>query len=336
MADEGLQGEVVCSVDITAPGKAQQAKSRAAMPTAEDDGTAVTPEPVLSLGAAGGDDSRLRPLMLVAAADMYSLEPKPASVAGGILTVLALMAAVAYTASQLVAYTRMPPVVTSYVEWADTQGPFPARIRCTAPSGCWISNRHNDIWSSHGDEVEQAQQGCLVLQPGQEYTMNFTFTKQPLNGFVAIWDPATWENDTTPGSGLQMLAETNAPDTPGGIFLLPTPVLGGTYLANFVETHNQSAPAAKLRHEWFITSASRDRVVLPAATPCAGQLTQQQLANYTQAMVRMQSAWYRVTVEPPDLLLTLVGNCGGALQLFLQAGFLCLLVYQFMRDKAFR
>jgi hypothetical protein len=30
-----------------------------------------------------------------------------------------------------------------------------------------------------------------------------------------------------------------------------------------------------------------------------------------QAMVRMQSAWYRVTVEPPDLLLTLVGNCGG-------------------------
>lgn len=66
--------------------------------------------------------------------------------------------------------------------------------------------------------------GCLVLQPGQEYTMNFTFTQQPLNGFVAIWDPATWENDTTPGSGLQMLAETNAPDTPGGIFLLPTPV----------------------------------------------------------------------------------------------------------------
>lgn len=59
-------------------------------------------------------------------------------------------------------------------------------------------------------------------------------------------------------------------------------VLGGTYLANFVETHNQSAPAAKLRHEWFITYASRDRVVLPAATPCAGQLTQQQLANYTQ------------------------------------------------------
>lgn len=42
----------------------------------------------------------------------------------------------------------MPPVVTSYVEWADTQGPFPARIRCTAPSGCWISNR-SVVWLQH-------------------------------------------------------------------------------------------------------------------------------------------------------------------------------------------
>jgi hypothetical protein len=59
-------------------------------------------------------------------------------------------------------------------------------------------------------------------------------------------------------------------------------VLGGTYLANYVETHNHSAPVAKLRHEWFITYASSDKVVVPAATACASQLTPQQLANYTQ------------------------------------------------------
>jgi hypothetical protein len=66
--------------------------------------------------------------------------------------------------------------------------------------------------------------GCLVLQPGQEYTMNFTFTQQPLNGFVAIWDPSAWEQGTTPGSGVQMLAETNYPAAPSGIFVLPAPV----------------------------------------------------------------------------------------------------------------
>lgn len=30
-----------------------------------------------------------------------------------------------------------------------------------------------------------------------------------------------------------------------------------------------------------------------------------------QASIRMPSQWYRVDVVPPDLLLTLVGNCGG-------------------------
>jgi hypothetical protein len=59
-------------------------------------------------------------------------------------------------------------------------------------------------------------------------------------------------------------------------------VLGGTYLANYVETHNSSVHVAKLRREWFITYASSDNRVLPAATACAGQLTEQQLANYTQ------------------------------------------------------
>jgi hypothetical protein len=38
---------------------------------------------------------------LVAAADMYAMEPKPASVAGGLLTVLAVLAAVAYTVYQV-------------------------------------------------------------------------------------------------------------------------------------------------------------------------------------------------------------------------------------------
>lgn len=100
MAEESLQGVVVCSLDVRTPGKAQQAKPEGAeLPRAEPSGMlGRTP----SNGTTAEVDSpKLKPLMLVAAADMYSLEPKPASVAGGILTVLALMAAVAYAVSQV-------------------------------------------------------------------------------------------------------------------------------------------------------------------------------------------------------------------------------------------
>lgn len=69
-----------------------------------------------------------------------------------------------------------------------------------------------------------------MLQLGQEYTMNFTFTQQPMNGFVALWDPAAWEDGTTPGSGVQLLAETNFPAAPSGVFVLPTPVSGDVLL----------------------------------------------------------------------------------------------------------
>jgi hypothetical protein len=47
----------------------------------------------------------------------------------------------------------------------------------------------------------------------------------------------------------------------------------------------------------------------------------------------MQSAWYRVTVSRPDLLLALVGNCGGALQLALQAGAILLLAYELLKHR---
>jgi hypothetical protein len=59
-------------------------------------------------------------------------------------------------------------------------------------------------------------------------------------------------------------------------------VLGGTYLASYIETHNNSAHVAKLRREWFITYVSSDKSVVPAATACAAQLSAAQLANYTQ------------------------------------------------------
>eukprot|EP00879_Flechtneria_rotunda_P020350 GHRR01021401.1.p1 GENE.GHRR01021401.1~~GHRR01021401.1.p1 ORF type:complete len:336 (+),score=66.30 GHRR01021401.1:258-1265(+) len=251
---------------------------------------------------------------LVAAADAYATgEPKSPTPIGGIITILALAAALAYTAYQLYIWMHTPPVVTSYVEWSDTQGPFPAKIRCTAPNGCYVSNRHNDNSSSHGDQVEAAQQGCLKMAQGDEHIINITFTQNPLNGLVMVWDPSTWEQGTTPGSGVQIMAETNQPAALDGIYILGTPVVGGVYLANYVQTHNYSArqPAAQLRREWFITYVAGDTAVNPAASACASQLTPAQQASFIQATIRITSAWYRVTVTTPDVLMMLIGSCGG-------------------------
>jgi hypothetical protein len=122
MSEEGLQGVVVCSLDFKAPDKAQQAKSGSAgLATAEQDAGNTLEYTQPEGTAAGSDSSKLRPLMLVAAADMYSLEPKPASVAGGILTVLALMAAVAYAVSQV---SSLGSTSSSGVRCANTANTF--------------------------------------------------------------------------------------------------------------------------------------------------------------------------------------------------------------------
>lgn len=44
------------------------------------------------------------------------------------------------------------------------------------------------------------------------------------NGLVVVWDPSQWDPSTTPGSGFQILAETNHPAAPSGILVLSTPV----------------------------------------------------------------------------------------------------------------
>ena len=86
------------------------------------------------------------------------------------------------------------------------------------------------------------------------------------------------------GTGLQVMAETNCPSCPSGVYPLWTPVLGGTYLATYVLTHNSSSPAplARLRREWFVTYVSRDREVLPETTACKGNLTAAEMANMIQ------------------------------------------------------
>jgi hypothetical protein len=39
----------------------------------------------------------------------------------------------------------------------------------------------------------------MVLAAGESYTMNITFTQNPLNGLTLVWDPREWDNTTAPG-----------------------------------------------------------------------------------------------------------------------------------------
>jgi len=105
-------------------------------------------------------------------------------------------------------------------------------IRCIASSGCYISNRHNDSWSSHGADVQQ--RGCLEMAQGDTHVLNITFTQNPLNGLVAIWDDASAPTPgSPPGSGVEIGSDTDCPPPacPGGIYPLFTPILGGSYVS---------------------------------------------------------------------------------------------------------
>ncbi|GBF98703.1 hypothetical protein Rsub_11417 [Raphidocelis subcapitata] len=258
----------------------------------------------------------VKPGKLLKIADAYAVEEKPGT------PVLALAAAVIYSAVQIHESLHQPSQVTSLTEWSDTQGPFPMVIRCVAANGCYVSNRHNDAYSSHGDKVQQ--KGCLFLAEGEEQVLNITFTKNPLNGLTVIWDPSTPPPPgSPPGTGLAIGADMNCPPPAcaSGVMPMFTPVLGGSYLANYVQTANETSPVAPLRREWFVDFVARDSTVDPAMTACADKLSPAQVAAYHQATVRIMSAWYRVRIYREHLtILSLPGICGGALELCLQVG----------------
>jgi hypothetical protein len=190
-----------------------------------------------------------------------------------------------------------------------------------------VSNAHNK-WSSNGDKVAAAQQSCFYLTQGQEYTVNFTFTQDPHAGLILAWVAAD-NSSSAPGSGVTVRADTNCPSCPGGVFSLWTPALGGTYLANLIDTHNDTSKEAPFRREWFLTYVS-EGTGLQSWAPCWGNISAADRANYTQANIRIMSAWYNVTIQHQDSWLQLLGTIGGAVSVCLSGGGLVLMVLEFI------
>jgi hypothetical protein len=196
-----------------------------------------------------------------------------------------------------------------------------------ASGGCWISNTHNK-WSSNGDKVAAEQQSCFYLNQGQEYTINFTFTQDPHAGLILAWASAD-NSSSAPGSGVTVRADTNCPSCPGGVFSLWTPALGGTYLANLIDTHNHTSKEAPFRREWFLTYVSEGSGLQPWA-PCWASIAAADRANFTQSNIRIMSAWYNVSIHNQDSWLQLLGTIGGAVSVCLSGGGLVLMVIEFI------
>jgi hypothetical protein len=166
--------------------------------------------------------------------------------------------------------------------------------------------------------VAAAQQSCFYLTQGQEYTVNFTFTQDPHAGLILAWN-ASSNSTSTPGSGVTVRADTNCPSCPGGVFSLWTPALGGTYLANLIETTNETSKEAPFRREWFLTYVS-DGIGLQSWAPCWGNISAADRASHTQASIRIMSAWYQVQVSKPTQWLQLLGNAGGGASVSMTIG----------------
>jgi hypothetical protein len=257
---------------------------------------------------------------ILTAVDAYAREVQRASRLGGIVTLMAFTAGVVYAAFLVDRYRTQPPVMTSTVQWADTQGPFPMDLRCLAVAGCLVSNVHNK-WSSNAQAVRADQQRCVRMARGDVMTINFTFTQDPHAGLVMLWDSRAASDDpgATPGSGVAVRADTNCPSCDGGVFTLWTPAVGGAYLANLIETTNRTSGTAPFRREWFLTYVSNASSPQEWA-PCWTDIQSSQRDWYVQAHFRIMSAWYTVTVAHEQSWLPLLGTLGGAFELCIAAG----------------
>jgi hypothetical protein len=113
------------------------------------------------------------------------------------------------------------------------------------------------------------------------------------------------------------------------VFSLWTPALGGTYLANLIETTNGTSSEAPFRREWFLTYVSEGSGLQPWA-PCWGTIAAADRGSTTQASIRIMSAWYSVTISKPAQWLQLLGNAGGGASASMTIGGLLVAVIQLL------
>jgi hypothetical protein len=274
--------------------------------------------------------------------DSYAIKEKPATSAGGIITIFVWLAVVAYTVWTTYVWLTRPWVTTSETLWTYSDGPWPMRLRCRAMSGCYVSNRVQAKWAPNvplDPSATALQSACTYLSPGDWFEFSTSFSNSPNDGMSIAYIPSpssamTLPSNSTPttivptnfGAEIESFIVcgpgTNAtligvPCIDGSLQLM-SPIQSGVTLLFLVETTNASATGRSLfRREWYPTQVSNDGTLIAATSTCNFSSFN---SSWVQGRIRLNAQFAKVDVTRDSIWLVIWGAVGGAMALFFQVG----------------
>ena len=229
--------------------------------------------------------------------DAYKVLPRPASMCGGIVSILIWPATAVYVIEVLLAVLAAPKLSNNNIIWSIYGAPFPLIIRCEAAGGCLISNS-NDT---------QFLGPCWNLSQGANLTLELEYFQNPLLGLSAI----AWLDDPT-APIVSTLSQTYMPlnkdADSDGTMLLWSGILPGTTLVSMVATTNFTLHGSgRFRREWFGVLVDYSAAPVAGSSPCAAAASPASAAGdgagaweWRQARIRMQPSYNAVTVTNPS------------------------------------
>jgi len=270
----------------------------------------------------------------VMSVDGYKVDPTPATVLGGCISVLIWPCVVVYTVIVILAILRSPPEQSNKIEWSMGNGPFPMTIECVAPAGCYVANRFDGRPIELGSPmmgIPERDPGawdiggsCVKLARGEELNLTIFYTGVSTDGLSVVVD-----RSPAAGKGFmiksQMYMNCMSPPLPGcvdNVIPMPSYIDAGATIGNYVKTDNHTQSGrGRTRHEWFMTKVS------PVADgiethPCYSELPLEGRAEYKTSHIPMAPFWNRIeVVKKQGLWFTIIpSTVGGAYGLLFEIG----------------
>lgn len=251
-------------------------------------------------------------------------EQHPKSVRGGLMTLLWIGAVIAYTAFSVIAYMDAPPVEVATIKWSVWDGPFPITFTCYSEQ-CWVSQRY--VTSACSTTTSASHTGvCLLLAAGESITLDTCYSQFITDGVrVHFGGAPAWGKDASQYSldaaaqlqyGMVVRSEMRGMSDASPIALTGMPIKSGAHLQEYVVTHNETAAqGGQVRHEWFLIELEDTaEISYFAEDPCIPILPQSM--NTRHAALVMSPRYTDVMVTKPSFMLAVLGEVGGAAEVF--------------------
>ncbi|PNH01346.1 hypothetical protein TSOC_012762 [Tetrabaena socialis] len=225
------------------------------------------------------------PKTVIAKVDLFAIDLKPSTVAGGVISVLVLLGTVIYTALITYAYVHRDASQSNNMLWSQASRTlFPMNVTCVAAS-CILSNTYPGASLPTPPSPAEA---CLRLGFNETTVLHLAFSNDPSDGLAILFDPTATDSAFPLGAGVYVSSEMGCDGGPGcvdDIIIMRLLVGPGLTLANYVRTNNETEPAgsrARLRQEWFLSYVS-DAHSVSTARPCFAALSGAEVEGLQQA-----------------------------------------------------